>query len=155
MLENISWGKFLQLLGIVLTCYYGIVVIRYFRSEVSGFLLNRKRGETDGNTGVAGMGEMAGITERTGKWGMHGSKQKPSLDNLSALLAEIDMELMANAGTKAELIQLLGRKVGHYRLPDSNASRKIVMNHLLLVAKAAKVDLREGDLLTLFNNLHN
>ena len=137
MLENVSWGVFLKLLGIGLTCYYGVVVIRYFRSDVSGLLLNRKR------AGLAGM------------LGNNANEGNSSMDNLSALLAEIGPELMANAGTKTELIQLLRQKTGHYGLPDSNGARKILLNHLLLSAKAGQVDLKEGDLLPLFNTLPN
>lgn len=137
MLENVSWGVFLKLLGIVLTCYYGVVVIRYFRSDVSSFLLKGKR------AGLAGM------------LGKNTNEGNSSMDNLSALLAEIDPELMANAGTKAELIQLLRQKTGRYGLPDSNAARKILLNHLLLAAKAGQVDLKKEDLLALFNTLPN
>ena len=137
MLENVSWGVFLKLLGIGLACYYGVVVIRYFRSDVSNFL---QKGESVGLTGMLGN---------------NANERNSSMDNLSALLAEIDPELMANAGTKAELIQLLRQKTGCYGLPDSNAARKILLNHMLLAAKAGQVDLKEGDLLALFNTLPN
>ncbi|MEB2782181.1 hypothetical protein U3A58_17445 [Algoriphagus sp. C2-6-M1] len=137
MLENVSWGVFLKLLGIVLTCYYGVVVIRYFRPDVSSLLLKGKR------VGLAGM-----LSKNT-------NEGNTSLDNLSALLAEIDSELMANAGKKAEVIQLLRQKVGRYGLPDSNSARKILLNHLLLAVKAGQVDLEEEDLLVLFNTLPN
>ncbi|WP_057937920.1 hypothetical protein [Algoriphagus resistens] len=137
MLENVSWGVFLKLLGLILTCYFGVVVIRYFRSDVSGFLLNRKR------VGLAGM------------LGNNANEGDFSMDNLSVLLAEIGPELMANTGTKAELIKLLRQKTDRYGLPDSNAARKILLNHLLLAAKAGQVDLKEEDLLALFNTLPN
>ncbi|RAI86709.1 hypothetical protein [Algoriphagus yeomjeoni] len=134
MLENVSWGVFLKLLGIVLTCYYGVVVFRYFRSDISGFLLKGKRMGLLGNQGKN-----------------RAESKRSSIDKLYALLDEIDPELMANAETKAELIQLLRQKVRHYGLPDSNTARKILLNHLLLVAKAEQVDLGEEDLLALFN----
>lgn len=138
MLENVSWGVFLKLLGIGLTCYYGVVVIRYFRSDVSSLLLKGKR--------VGLVGTHVKDTDES---------KRSSMDNLLALLAEIDSELMANAGEKAELIQLLRQKVGRYGLPDSNAARKILLNHLLLAAKTRQVDLEEEDLLVLFNTLPN
>ncbi|PZX59344.1 hypothetical protein LV84_01375 [Algoriphagus ratkowskyi] len=138
MLENVSWGVFLKLLGIVLTCYYGYVVIRYFGSDVSSLLLNRKS---------------KGLTGRFGKNTLE--SERSSLDNLSALLAEIDGELMANAETAVELIQLLRQKILHYGLPDSTVGRKILMNHLLLFVKSEHFDLTEEDLLLLFNEFPN
>ncbi|WP_425637941.1 hypothetical protein ACPUEN_00810 [Algoriphagus yeomjeoni] len=134
MLENVSWGVFLKLLGIILTCYYGVVVFRYFRSDISGFLLKGKRMGLLGNQGKN-----------------RAKSKRSSIDKLYAMLDEIDPELIANAETKAELIQLLRQKVRHYGLPDSNTARKILLNHLLLVAKTAQVDLGEEELLVLFN----
>lgn len=138
MLENVSWGEFLKVLGIVLTCYYGYVLVRYFRSDVSSFLINRK------GSGVAVIfGRNTLESERS------------SMDKLEALLAEIDPELFSNAGNKAELIQLLRQKVLRYGLTDSNSVRKILMNHLLLAAKSEQVDFTEEDLQTLFNDFQN
>ncbi|SFU19155.1 hypothetical protein SAMN04489724_0109 [Algoriphagus locisalis] len=138
MLENISWGVFFKLLGIVLTCYYGVVVIRYFRADVFAVLLKGKR------VGLPGCYDK--------------NREEPkrsSMDSFYALLEELDAELMGSAGTKAEFIQLLRQKVGQYGLPESNGARKILLNHLLLAAKAGQVDLEEGDLLDLFNALPN
>jgi hypothetical protein len=138
MLENVSWEVFLKLLGIALTCYYGVVVIRYFRSEVSSLLINRK---SRGLVGVLG--------RNTTK------SERASMNDLSALLAEIDRELLSNTETTAELIQRLRQKVLRYGFTDSNAIRKIVVSHLLLAAKAAQVDLKEEDILSLFSELQN
>lgn len=138
MLENVSWEVFLMLLGIFLICYYGVLVIRYFRSDVSSLMLNQKKG------GLPGM---------LGKNGIKGKRS--SMDILYGLLAEMDRELMTNKGAKSELIQLLRQKIGHYGLPDSNATRKILMNHLLLSAKAGQVDLTHEDLLGLFGSSPN
>lgn len=138
MLENVSWGEFLKLLGIVLTCYYGYVVIRYFRSDISSVLAN---------------GKTRGWVDKVGR--REAVSAQASMDNLSALLEEIDPELFAYAGTKAELIQLLRQKVALTGLPVSNTARKILLNHLLLVAKTGQIDLEEEDLLILFNEFPN
>ena len=138
MLDNVSWGEFLKVLGIVLTCYYGYVLIRYFRSDVSSFLAKRK------SIGVARIFDRNTL-----------ERERSSMDKLEALLAEISGEVTSNAATTVELIQLLRQKLIFYELPDSSAARKILVNHLLLAAKVGQVDLKEEDLLILFNDFLN
>ena len=133
MLDSVSWGEFLKLLGLVFTCYYGYVVIRYFRADIFGFLAKGK------NLGMQG------------KDGRNAtSSGRYSLDDLLRLLEQIDAELLANSGNSAELILLLRRIISRSGLPMSNRVKKNIVGHLLLLVKAEQLDLKEEDLLKLF-----
>lgn len=134
MLENVSWVVFLKMLGICLAVYYAYVLIRYFRTDFSGFLVKGIRMEMAGKSDSRNRGSDFSAVEK-----------------VEALLSEIDRDIVSNARTTEELLELFRNKLLVYELPDSSAVRKILVSHMLLAAKAGQVELTEEDLLLQFS----
>ncbi len=134
MLDTISWGEFLKGIGTALILYYGVVFIRYFRSDFSEFLRKRsKRGlsvsfdRSENGTGVSTM-------QRVGD-----------------LLLEIDQEVIPKAQNKQELIGHLQSILLRSELPDDPHIRGILISHMLLASKVRHLEITQEELLDLLS----
>lgn len=123
----------LKMLGIGVAGYYAYVLIRYFHTDFSDFLVKAIRME------------MPGMSDSRNR-----GSDFSAMEKVEALLSEIDRDIMPNTRTTEELLELFRHKLLVYELPDSSAVRKILVSHMLLAAKVRQVDLKEEDLLLLF-----
>ncbi|TXE04758.1 hypothetical protein [Algoriphagus aquimarinus] len=134
MLDTISWGEFLKGIGTVLILYYGVVFIRYFRSDVSSFLIKVSRREQPCSFGRSENGTGASAMQRVGD-----------------LLLEIDQEIIPKAQTKQELIEHLRSILLRSELPDDPHIRGILISHMLLASKVRHLEITQEELLDLLS----
>ncbi|WP_339750800.1 hypothetical protein [Algoriphagus aquimarinus] len=134
MLDTISWGEFLKGLGTALILYYGLVFIRYFRSDFSGFLKKEKKSMLSGRLGRSEYGLEASLMHRVGD-----------------LLLKIDQEVVPKAQNKQELIEHLRSILLRSQLPDKPEIRGILLSHILLASKVRDLEITKEELLGMLN----
>lgn len=134
MLDTISWGEFLKGIGTVLILYYGVVFIRYFRSDFSEFLTKESRRGLSGSFGRSENGTGVSAMQRVGD-----------------LLLEIDQEVIPKAQNKQELIGHLRSILLRSQLPDEPEIRTILISHMLLASKVRHLEITQEELLDLLS----
>ena len=116
MLKFITWGNYIAGSAALLACYYAVVLLAYYRSEIQSLI-----------TGSLKQGHSATVADAP----------EAQFEELESIVHEIDgiLEQAGKEATKDQLLPQLKRKLANYgglRIP---AYRVAVFNHITTQAE--------------------